>query len=90
VLAPVAREAALVERRQLIVAEPGLPAARRIEAAKDVEERRLAAAGRAEQDDELVWSQREIDAAQRVHLDVAAAVDLGQVTAAQGGRTFRS
>src|SRR4029079_1625924 len=62
--------------------------ARRVEAAKNVEQRRLAAAGGSEQDDELAGRQRQIDAAERMHLDVAAAVDLGQGTATQGGRAF--
>ena len=53
------------------------PARRLVEAAEDVHQRRLARARRAHDRDELALVDGQRDAAQRVHLDVAQLVDLG-------------
>jgi hypothetical protein len=70
VLAPVTRER-VARRRPVERASPRyqLTLARRghVEAAEDVEQRRFAAAGGAEQHDELAVEELEIDAAQRLH-----------------------
>src|SRR5690606_17827676 len=59
-------------------AEEQPPLRRPVESAENVEERGLAAPGRAEQHDELALGQLEVDAAQRVHGRVSRAVDLRQ------------
>ena len=84
-LAPVPGEPRVVQSRQLVVEEPGLAAARSVEAPEDVEQRGLAAARRTEQHDELARLEQEVEAAQRVHFDVSGAVDLGQPPRTKGG-----
>ncbi len=75
-LAPVARELVVVgvAQVQLLVAQR--PVRGTVEPADDVEQRRLAASGRAEQDDELGVVQVEIDRAEGADLDLAHVVDL--------------
>src|SRR5690606_10578205 len=70
------------EQRPLLAREPGdvraleeIPAARRpIEAAQDVQARRLAGAARARQRDELARAHGEVDPVERADLGRAAAV----------------
>jgi hypothetical protein len=78
VVAPVARQHRLLGVREIVVAPIRLARRRHVEAAQNVEERRLAAAGRPEQDDELAFADLEVDVAQRVHLDFAHPVDLAE------------
>ena len=66
------------------------PVGRHVEAAEDVEERRFAAAGGAEQDDELAGEQVNIDAAQRLHLDFAHAIDFGEAAGLENRRAARN
>jgi hypothetical protein len=85
VLAPVARQAGVVEPRQLVVEEPGLAGRSGVEAAEDVEQRGLAAARRPEQHDQPAGIELQVEAAQGVHLDVAGPVDLAQAARAVSG-----
>ena len=62
-----------------------MPAGRHVEPAEDVEQRRLAAARRPEQHDELAAVEIQVDRAQRVHLDLAHAVDLLDPTGLEDG-----
>src|SRR5690606_13691159 len=84
VLAAILRQPRIVERRDVAAEELDLAARRRVEPAEDVEERRLAATRCAEQHDELARIQGEIDAAQRMHFDLAGPIDF-----ADGVRTQR-
>ncbi len=59
---PVGRELRFVRPGQLGPAVKHLPASRRVETAEDVQQRRLAASRRAEQDDELGIEQLQVDA----------------------------
>ena len=61
------------------------PLRRHVEPADDVEQRRLAGARRPEQDDELPLVQRQAHLSQRVHLDLAHAIDLGEVRIVKSG-----
>ena len=88
--APDAREGRLVLRRDVHRLEQVLPAGRPVEAAEDVHERRLARARRAHDGDELSLLHREADPAQRVHLDVAQVVDLGEVADVDDGLGHRA
>ena len=85
VMAPVFRERRLVGGRQIAIAIGHRAARRHIEAADDVEERRFAAAGRPEHDDELAGSDRQRHAAQRMHVDLAHPVDLGDIPQGKDG-----
>ena len=76
VLAAVLRERGVGRRREIEVLEAHPAGRRRVEAAEDVEQRGLAAARMAEQDEQLARDDVEIDAAQRRHLDLAHLVDL--------------
>ena len=78
VLAAIAGQLALVGADQVVVAEDDLAGGRRVEPAEDVEQRRLAAAGRAEQHDKFAFANVEIDRAQRMHLDFARPINLRQ------------
>lgn len=78
VLAPEARQLGLARPAEIVIEERRAAAGRRVEAAEQVEQRRLAAARRSQQDDELAAVDVEIDAAQRVHVDLADAVRLRQ------------
>ena len=62
----------------MVVAVHDVPGGGGVEAAQDVEQRRLAAARRAQQHDELAGRQREVDTAQGVHRLCANRVDLRQ------------
>src|SRR5690606_8177096 len=76
--APIERELALRGSGKLLAAEQQPAGGRPVEAAEDVEQRRFAAARRAEEHDELALRDSEVDAAQRMHGARAAAVDLRQ------------
>ena len=71
VLAAIRRERAIAGSHQVVVAKPDDAARWRVEAAEDVEKRRLAAAGRPENDDELALEEVEIDALESGHSDLA-------------------
>ena len=86
VLAAVARQGGVVGGGQVVVAVADGAAGGHVQAAEDVEQRRFAAAGRPEQDDELALVQVEVDAAQGVDLDLAHAVDLGDPAGLEDGR----
>src|SRR5690606_14148091 len=75
--APVFRQLAVAEAGDLLVAEEDLAFGDGVESAEDVDERRLAAARRADQHDEFAGLDLDVDAAQRLHLDLSGAVDLG-------------
>ena len=79
VLAPVARQGRVVEFGELLAAIEDRAARGHIQTAQNIEQRALAAAGRTEQHDELARVQLQVDAPQRVHVDLAHVVDLGQV-----------
>ena len=57
-------------------AEPVVPVRRRVEAAQEIEESRLARARRADDRYELPFSHRQIDAAQGLDLDLTGVIDL--------------
>ena len=59
-----------------------------IEAAEDVQQRRLAAARRPQQHHEFTGVQIQINAAQGMDLDFAGAVDLGQTPGTEDGFGF--
>jgi len=81
VVAAVHRQLVGIGVGQILAAIGDLARGADVEAAEDVEQRRLAAAGRAEQHDELTLGQRDIDAAERRDLDFAHLVALGQCMA---------
>ena len=78
VLAAVAGQLAFVRGGEIVVEEVDLPAGGRVEAAQDVEQRGLAAARRAQDHDELAPAEIQVHGAQRVHFDLAHAIDLGE------------
>gem|GEM_PF-6876721 len=78
VVAAEQRQVALAGCGEVVVEVEDLAGGRRVEAAEDVEQRRLAAARGAEQHHQFARVQLEVDAAQRRHLDLAHPVDLGQ------------
>ena len=80
VLAPVLGQQPLAGADEIVVAEPCLAAGRRVQAAEDVEQCRLAAARRAEQDDELALTDIEVHGSQRDDVDFPNSVDLRQAT----------
>src|SRR5262249_42769374 len=81
---PIARERAIVEARELIVPEPDLAGIGTVEAAEEVEQRRLAAARGTEERDDLARAQVQVDAAQGADL-----VGPGPVDALQGADRVR-
>ena len=83
--APVPGERALVGGGEIVVAVADGARCGDVEPAEDVQQRRLSAAGRTENDDELGLVQVEIDAAQRVNVDVAHVVDLRQAAGLKYG-----
>ncbi len=83
VLAPVARERGLVGEREIVIAVVHVAAGRHVEPAEDVEQRRFAAARRAEQHDELALVEVEVDPAERDDVDLAHPVDLRQASRAE-------
>ena len=78
-LAPVARQFGVVGADKVMVAPACLATGRRIEPAEDVEQRRLARTGRPEQHDEFAFIDVEIDVPERVDLDFAHDIGLGQI-----------
>jgi hypothetical protein len=74
---------------QVLIAKAHFAGARHVEPAQDVEERRLAAARGAEEDDELAGTDVEVDLAQGPDLDLAGAVGLGQAPARKTGTPAR-
>ena len=77
VISAVASEARVVELGELPVAVKDRSASRRVEPAQNVQQRALAASRRAQQDDEFAPIKIEIHAPQRMHVDFAHVVDLG-------------
>ena len=78
VVAPVGREAIVVQRAQVVIAEAHGAGGRMVQASQDVEQRRLARAGGPEQDDQFPGVEIEIHAGQSVNFDLAVAVGFGQ------------
>src|SRR5690606_12509662 len=74
---------------ELGVAEEDLAAGGRVETGEQVHEGRLARAGRSHDRGERAAGERDVDAAQRVHGDVTAAVDLAQAAGVDRGRSRR-
>ena len=85
VLAAKTREFGFGRAGQHVVEITHLAAAGRIEPAEDIQQRGFAAARRAEQHHQFTTIEREIDAAQRMHLDLAHAIDLGQSVGDENG-----
>ena len=81
----IGRETAVIEPGQLQISEEQVPAGGVIEPSHDVQQRRLAAAGRAEQDHHFSSPNLEIEALQREHLNLARRVGLGQVFRGEDG-----
>ena len=88
-LAPIGGEFALAGSRQQMVGKAHFPGCWHIEPTQDVEQRRLAAARCAEQHHEFAAVDFQVDIAQRVNLDLAAAVDLGQAASGEDHLTNR-
>ena len=89
VLAAKRGEVAVGERGKLDVAEEHPPRRRGVDAAENVEQGRLAAARRPEQHDDLALEDRQVDAAQRLDLGFAGAIDLGEALCQEGGPAVR-
>src|SRR2546423_12138854 len=87
-----ARQRAGREQRDVFAVEPILAGRRRVEAAEDVHQRRLAGARRSDDRDEVAAVDAGVDAAQRLHLVLAGVVDLGDLLEvnerARGGVRF--
>jgi hypothetical protein len=83
VLSPEARALGLSAGGEVVVAEADRSARRHVEAAEDVEQGGLAAARGTEQHHELAAQQVDVHVAQRVHLDLAHAVDLAELAGAE-------
>ena len=69
-------ELVAVEARHRLAAQAVVAAGRRVEAADQVHQRRLARAGGTDHRDELALADGQVDAAQRLDLDLAGVVDL--------------
>ena len=78
-LAPVSGQFGVVGADEVVVAPSRLAAGRRVEAAQDVEQGRLARTGRPEQHDKLALIDIEIDVPQRMDLHFAHGIGLGQI-----------
>lgn len=78
-LTPIARQFGIVGAHEVVVAPSRLAAGRRVEAAEDVEQGRLARAGRSEQHDKFAFVDIEIDVPERMDLNFAHGVGLGQI-----------
>jgi hypothetical protein len=76
VIAPVSGEQGIVVFHQIAAAVIDAPRGGNIEAAQNVQQRRFAAAGGAQQHDELAFIQVEIDAAERVDVDLTHVIGL--------------
>ena len=79
VLAPVPGQFGVVGTDEVVVAPSRFAAGRRVETAQDIEQGRLARAGRSEQHDKLALIDIEIDVLQRMDLNFAHGVGLGQI-----------
>jgi hypothetical protein len=77
-LTPKRGELRIIGAGQVFAVVPDVTGRRHVQPAQDVQQRGLAAARRPQQHDELARIQHQIHAAQRVHLHLAHAVDLGQ------------
>jgi len=75
-LAPVAGEGSVVVRGQIVIEVVDGSGRGHVEATEDVEQRRLSAAGGAQQNHELACEQIQINATQRVHVDFAHVIHL--------------
>ena len=89
-VAAVARERRVVERRELLAAVEHRAAGGHVEPAQNVEQRALAAARRAQQHDELARVQIQVDAAQGVHVDLAHVIDLGDLPRGEDRSRWRA
>jgi hypothetical protein len=78
VLAAILREGAIVCRDEVVIAKPHLPACGRVESAQNVQQRRLAAARRTKNHDELALEEVEIHALEREHVHFSHVVGLLQ------------
>ena len=78
-LAAVLGQRGVVGRREILVVVQHLTGRRDVEPTEDVEQRRLATPRRPEQHDELAGVEIEVDAAQRMHVDLAHGIDLGDL-----------
>ena len=85
VVATEDREGCVVESFERHPGDADGPGGRLVEAGKAVHQRGLAGAGGAHDRGEPAGRQVEVDAAEGVHLGVAAAVGLGQAAGARGG-----
>ena len=83
--APVEGQRPLVERRKVGPAKQEAAGCRAIEATDEIEQRRLAASGWTEQDDEVAARQLEIDAAQGADGPAGGLVGLDQIAGGQHG-----
>src|SRR5690606_15608325 len=81
--APQPSAAVLVERVDLLARDLDRARRRRVEPAREGQERRLARARGAHDGDELAEAHLEVDAPQRVHLGLAVAVDARHARQAQ-------
>ena len=82
-------ELRVVRRRQIVILVDDLARGRHVESAEDVEQGGLARSGRTEQDHELARKQVEIDAAERLHGDLAHLIDLRQRARREDGNIRR-
>jgi hypothetical protein len=80
-LSPEAGQLALRAGGQFDVAEPRLAGGGGVETAKDVEERGLAATGGPQKDGHFPLVEVDVHTTQGMHLDLAGAIDLGQLSA---------
>src|SRR5205823_1563657 len=81
----IARQGRVVRRVQQRALIADRPAAGHVEPAEDVQERRFAASGGTEQDDELLLEQVEIDALEGMNVDLAHVIDLGELARLEDG-----
>src|SRR5581483_5890940 len=90
VIPSVPRQRALVRLREIMI--PPDERARRghVEPPEKVEQRALAGSGGAEQHDQFASMQRQVDALERAHIDLAHPVDLGQRNRLQNDLSLRS
>jgi hypothetical protein len=82
-VAPVARQRPVAQTRQFQIAKPDAPGRNVIKPAQDIEKRGFARTRGAEQHRKLAGIQFQIDASQRMHLDPAGVIDLGQALGAK-------
>ena len=77
--APIARQFRIAGTYKVVIAPPRFARSRRVEPAKDVEQRRLARTGGPEQDDKLSLIDIEIHFPERMNLNFAHNVCLRQI-----------